>query len=172
VSLITCPHCKQEVDKPAQYVNRAAKDGYTIYCSRKCSGLARRMYKPKAQKVAEKRLYDMDYRRKNLASIKAKKAAHFQKTYDPVKAAQYRKENMARHIAYCQRPEYKQWKQGYDQQFRARKLFGPFAESFLILQEIEKEIASRMTKYDIALDKGYYNKAQHRRREYERLIRG
>jgi hypothetical protein len=169
---VRCAHCRQWTEKSRGHINRARKVGMKLFCSHQCFGLARRTYKPKAQKVAEKRLYDMDYRSKNLARIKAEKATHYQLTRDPVKEAAYRKANMARHVAYCQRPEYKQWKQVYDQQFRARKMFGPFAESFLILQEIEKEIAGRMTKYDIALDKGYYNKAQHRRREYERLIRG
>lgn len=172
MSLITCPQCQREVDKPVGAVNRAAKLGAPIYCGKPCSGLARRIYKAKTQKVAEKKLYDEEYRRKNRERLKAEKAAHFRRTYDPVKAAIERKANMAKHVAYCQRPEYKQWKQQYDQQFRARKMFGPFAESFLLLQEIEKEIASRMSRYDIYMANGTINKWLKRRREYERLIRG
>lgn len=41
--------------------------------------------------------YDRQYRKKNRARIKANKAAYFQRTYDPVKAAKERKKNMAAH---------------------------------------------------------------------------
>lgn len=172
MSLITCHHCKREADLPKGAVNRAAKIGAPLYCGRQCAGLARRKGKTKAQKVTEKRLYDVQYRRKNQERLKAEKAARYQLTRDPVKEAVYRKANMARHIAYCQRPEYKQWKQDYDQQHRARKMFGPFAESFLLLQNLEKEIAERMSKYDIYSANGTLNKRLQRKRDYERLIRG
>lgn len=172
MSLVRCPQCQREVEKHSGAVNRAAKIGAPIYCGRACAGLARRIYRAKAQKVAEKKLYDAEYRRKNRQRLKAEKAAHYQRTRDPVKEAIYRKAHMARHVAYCQSPEYKQWKQAYDSAYRAEKLYGPFAESFLLLQAIEKEIASRMSRYDIYMANGTLNKWLHRRREYERLIRG
>ena len=64
--------------------------------------------------MEEKRLYDAAYRKKNLAMLKAKKRAYFKRTYDPVKAAIGRKARMARHVAYCRRPEYREWKRAYD----------------------------------------------------------
>lgn len=169
---ICCDHCGKRAEKVGSQANRSRKLGWKLYCDRRCAGLARRKYIAKAVKVERKRLYDIEYRRKNLTEIKAKKRAYFQRTYDPAKAAIERQKTMARHIAYCRRPEYREWKHSYDSRYRARRLFGPFAESFLLLQEIEKEVACRMSKYDIAINKGYYNKAQTRRREYERLIRG
>lgn len=169
---IVCPYCGCEADKPAGYVNRARKSGLPIYCSRKHYGLARRKFKPKVQKVAEKRVYDMEYRRRNRAHLKTMKRAYFQRTYDPVKAAERRKARMTYHIQYCRDPAYKRWKSRYDRAHRAQKMFGPYAESFLVLQKVEKEIASRMSNYDIRLANGTLNKAQLRRRAYASLISG
>jgi hypothetical protein len=135
-------------------------------------GLAKRIHKPKAQKVEEKRLYDIEYRRKNRTMLKAKKSAYFQRTYDPTKAAEVRRRRLPYHVEYCRQPRYRRWKRRYDQQFRARKLYGPYAGSFLLLQKIEKEVASRMSRYEIYQANGTLNKWQNRRREYERLIRG
>lgn len=172
MSLITCHHCGRKSEKSAGAVKRASKAGLNLYCDRTCAGLARRKSKTKTQKVEEKRLYDIEYRRKNRARLKAEKRAYFKRTYDPVKAAIERKANMARHVEYCRRPEYRVKKKAYDSHHRAKRMFGPFAESFLLLQEIETEIASRMSKYDIYLANGTLNKRLERKREYARLIRG
>ncbi len=43
----------------------------------------------------------MEYRRKNRAALKAKKAERHKRTYDPVKAAVVRKKRMPRHVEYC-----------------------------------------------------------------------
>lgn len=130
------------------------------------------MFKPKAQKVEEKRLYDMEYRRKNRRLLAGKKRAYFERTYDPVKAAKVRAVRMPLHVEYCRQPRYKRWKRRYDQKHRAQRMFGPYAESFLLLRKIEKEVTSRMSKYEIGLTNGTINKAMQRRREYARLIRG
>ena len=167
-----CKHCSKRVRQSVGAVNRALKIGAPLYCDRKCAGLARRVYKPKAQKIAEKRLYDMEYRRKNRRLLKAKKRAYFQRTYDPAKAAAERKARMHLHVAYCRQPSYRRWKRRYDRKYRAQKMFGPFADSFLILQRLEKEIDSRMSRYEVYAANGTLNKALNRRREYERLVRG
>jgi hypothetical protein len=78
--------------------------------------------KTKAQKVAEKRIYDMAYRAKNRAMLKEKKRAYFLRTYDPKKAAVKRKKRMHLHVAYCRQPRYKAWKRQYDLNYRARAL--------------------------------------------------
>lgn len=169
---VVCAHCGRKVERSTGHVNRARKLGLNVYCNRKCAGLGRRVFKTKAQKVEEKRLYDMEYRRKNRKMLKEKKRTYFQRTYDPVKAAKVRAARMPYHVEYCRQPAYKRWKRRYDERYRANRIFGPYAESFLLLQKIEKEIASRMSKYEIGLANGTINKAMHRRREYERLIRG
>jgi hypothetical protein len=169
---VRCASCKRWIEKCTGAVNRARKSGSKLFCDKHCFGLSRRRHKTHAQKIAEKREYDIAYRRKNITRIKAEKQAWFRRTYDPAKAAKVRKAKMHLHVAYCRQPRYKRWKRKYDTQHRAKKMFGPYAESFLILQKIEKEVASRMSRYDIQLANGTLNKAQLRRREHERLIGG
>ncbi len=87
--------------------------------------------------------YDRKYRKKNRARIKARQAAYFQSTYDPVKAAKERQKKMPEHVEYCRRPEYKTWKKKYDRQHRLSK-YGEFAEAYALLLALEKEIREQM----------------------------
>lgn len=167
---IVCCFCKAKVHLPTGAVNRARSRGANLYCGRSCSGVGRRKNKTRDQKVEEKRLYDMEYRRKNKALLKAKKSAYFQQTYDPAAAAIERKKNMARHAEYCRRPEYKEWKREYDRQYRAKQDYGEFWESFIVLTDIEREVFSRMSWYEIHLENGQLNKRNQRRRDYERTF--
>ena len=89
-----CAHCGKAADKAAGHVNRARAAGLNLYCNRRCSGLGRRSGKTKAQKREEKRLYDIVYRAKNREKRKAQKREYHERTYDPVKAAAYRKTRM------------------------------------------------------------------------------
>lgn len=165
-----CAHCGKPVRQSVSAINRAQRIGAPIYCDRVCSGLGRRTHKTKAQKVSEKRMYDMEYRRKNRKLLKAKKRAYFERTYDPVKAAKERKARMHLHVAYCQQPAYKRYKRRYDRQHRAQKLYGPFAEAALLLQKIEHEVSTRITNYEVRQINGTLNKTQERKRAYARLV--
>lgn len=122
------------------------------------------------QKKEIKRLYDIEYRKKNRELLKAKKAAWFQRDYDPVAAAVKRKKRMPLHVEYCRQPEYKKWKKKYDKEYRAKKMFGEFWQAFLIVMEINKEVLERASKYEMSYANGTLNKSQNRSREYERLI--
>lgn len=166
----TCAHCGKPVHQSKGAINRALRLGKPLYCDRICAGLARRREISKAEKVERKRLYDAKRRIELAAKIKAAKAEYHKRTYDPTKAARTRKENMARHVAYCQRPEYKKWKKRYDQEYRAKRLFGPFWESAVLLAHLDEEVVSRMTRYEIMLANGTLNKAQSRRRGHERTV--
>lgn len=168
--LVVCKQCGEKCEKPVNYINRAKKSGANLYCDRECAGLSRRKNLSKQLKVANKRLYDEQYRAKNRATLKEKKRAHFLKTYDPVKAAEERKKNMARHVEYCRDPEYKKYKKKYDRAYRAKRYFGDFWESFCVLLDLEHEIETRATKYEIYQTNGTLNKHQQRRRYYENLI--
>jgi hypothetical protein len=165
---ITCGHCGKTAKKCAGEVNRARKAGAPLYCDRTCSGLARRKHQTKAELVERKRIYDARYREKNRAALKAKKAAYFQRTYDPAAAAIERQKRMPYHAEYCRQPAYRAKKHQYDKKRYATK-FGPYAECHMLLMDLETEIASRMTKYEIMLANGTLCKAQKRRREYESL---
>ena len=168
----TCAHCGKHATQKSGAVNRARKDGKPLYCDQKCAGLSRRGNKTKAQKVAEKRLYDEAYRARNFATLKAKKALYFQATYDLGKARIERKKRMRQHVEYCRRPEYKAWKSAYDRWYRAVKQYGEYAEAALALGEIEQEIGERMTRTEVYTANGTLNKRLTRRREYESFISG
>lgn len=169
---IRCDHCNKRSERVAGEVNRARKAGLPLYCNRACSGLARRKHRTKAQLIEAKRLYDIEYRKRDPEGRKAARQAYHRATYDPVTAAEHRKKRMQWHVQYCQRPEYKEWKREYDKAYRAEKLYGPFAEAFMLLGDLEAEIASRMSKYEIYLANGTINKALKRRREHAALVSG
>ena len=120
---------------------------------------------------AAKAAYDKEYRNKNRALIKAKKADYYQKTRDPEKERIVRKKNMARHIAYCRTDEYRAKKKAYDAD-RRFKAYGKFEEAARLLANLENEINSQATRYDIYKAKGYFTRsAIHRRRELWQMIK-
>jgi hypothetical protein len=160
---IKCPHCGKVSDKPAGAVNRARADGLRIFCNRRCAGLARRKHKTKAQKVAEKRAYDVEYRRKNLVMIKARKKEYFQRTYDPASAAIERKKRMKFHVEYCRQPSYKLWKKEYDRRRRDAE-YGPWADAASLTIDLNREIKERASNEQIRWENKTANKVQFRRR--------
>jgi len=166
-----CAHCGTLADRPAGHVNRARRLGLNVYCSKECSFVGRRSEETTTEKKAEKRLYDIDYRRKNRALLKAKKAAYHKRTYDPLSAAVHRKKRMPYHVEYCRRPEYREWKKQYDRRYRAEKEYGDLAECFLLVMDIRDECLSQMSDYEIRLSKDGVAKAQRRKRDYARLDR-
>lgn len=166
-----CAHCTNLADRPAGHVNRARAQGNKLFCSRECFGLDRRQWKPVEQRKEEKRLYDADYRKREGDALKAKKAEYYQRTKDPAKEAVKRKERMPLHVEYCRRPEYRAKKKVYDREYRAEKEYGAFAECFLLVMDIRDECLSRMTDYEIRLEKGTLNKSLQRKRNHERSIR-
>lgn len=160
----TCPYCEQEFIAATGRFSRAQQIGAPLYCSRECAGLVRRSYKAEEDRKAEKAAYDRKRREENAEKIKQQKAEYFKRTYDPIKAAVERKARIQRHIEYCRRPEYKEWKREYDREYRAKRLYGEFAEAFLTLQNVEQEILSRATRYEIDIANEKLCKAQKRRR--------
>lgn len=168
--ILICPQCRNPTGKPVGTINRAAAIGAPIYCGRACAGLARRKGKTKEQKIAEKAIYDEQYRAKNAERLKREKAEWYQRTADREKERQYRQANMQRHVEYCRRPEYREKKLVYDRHRRAKIFYGPFAESFLTLLELEDEIASRASRTEIYRQNGTQCKSVKRKREYEKAI--
>lgn len=169
---IKCGHCGKRSKRRACDVARARKARLNIYCNRRCAGLGRRSGKAKSQRVKEKAAYDADYRKKNRAMLKAKKAEYFQRTYDSVAAAVERKKRMPRHVEYCRQPKYRAWKQKYDRKHRAEKFFGPFAEIAMLTQDLNLEIKRRMTNAEIKWENKTANKTQFRKRACQEESRG
>ena len=167
-----CPQCSSTFDANTSRVNRATKLGSPLFCGKTCAGLARRNPHPltKDEKRRSKAEYDREYRSKNLASIKAKKAAYYQRTRDPEKERVKRKENMAKHVAYCRTDEYRAKKKAYDAD-RRFKAYGPFEEVARLLDQVEQEINKQASRYEIYKAKGYFTRsAIQRRRELWQTI--
>lgn len=165
LTTIKCAWCGKRAKLATSAVNRARRIRAPLYCNRACAGLSRRRHKTKAQRVEEKRLYDAEYRKRNAAMLRAKKAAYFQQTYDPKRARIERKKRAHLHVEYCRQPEYRVWKQKYDRRYRANKFYGPFADAFLLTRDLNHEIHERMTDYEIRLQNQTLNKRLNRRRE-------
>jgi hypothetical protein len=158
-----CGYCGAVVPQPQRAIRRAIREGKPLYCDRECAGLARRV--SVEQKKEAKRLYDAQRRVERAAELRAEKAAYYQRTRDPVKEREVRRKNMGRHVEYCRRPEYRAYKADYDQQYRANE-YGEFAEAYLLLLDLEREIRSRASSYERRKARGYYTRsAQQRRRE-------
>lgn len=164
----TCAHCGATAAKEAGHVNRSRRRGAALYCDKSCSSHARRIEKTREQKAAEKAEYDRMYRAREAETLKAKKAAYYQRTADREKEREDRKRRMPQHVEYCRRPEYREWKKRYDRQYLARKKFGDFGEAAIILNDLIAEINSRSTRTEIYRQNGTLNKWIARRRDYER----
>jgi hypothetical protein len=106
----------------------------------------------------------MEYRRKNRAALKAKKAAYYQRARDPEKERKRRKENMAQHVEYCRQPRYRAWKSEYDKRYRARG-YGAFADAHMLAVTLNREIKQRMPRHEIYIQNETLNKRQSRSRE-------
>jgi len=161
---ITCAHCGRKSDKATGAVNRAKAAGLRMFCNRRCAGLAHRKHKTKLQMREEKAAYDTEYRRLNGKMLKAKKAAWHLATYDPDAARIERKKRMKFHVEYCRRPSYRRWKQEYDRRYRAME-FGQFADAYKLTLELNREIKSRSTNYEIRQENQTFGKTQKRRRQ-------
>lgn len=176
-SAARCPQCFFTFQAQVGLINRAKKLGNPLYCGRVCSGLARR----KADKLtgdawkAHKAEYDRARRAALGEKLREEKRrayhASIERNKDAVRAKQkaHRQKIMARHVEYCRRPEYKEKKREYDRKLRAQ-VYGPFADAYLLLQDIQSEIAQRATRQEIYEQNGTVNKTQKRKREYEKAV--
>lgn len=169
--LITCA-CGHPAMRPTGEINRALKRGWPLWCSRECAGLARRKERSEAELKAAKAAYDRRRRTELAEQLRAAKREYHKRTYDPAKAAEERRRKMPRHVEYCRRPEYRAKKADYDKRRLAQQQFGDLWESQLLVLELETEILSRASRYEIDLQNGKLNKATRRKREYEQSVRG
>ena len=168
---VICSICNKPVDQPVGAINRALRKGAPLYCSKACFSIARRKNKTREQLKEQKRLYDQEYRAKNKDRLKIKKAAAYKADPPRERERAYRQAHMKRHVAYCRNPSYVAWKKKYDRAYRCKKSFGGYWEAASILLEIEDEIDSRATDYNIRCANGTLNKKLERGRSYERTIR-
>jgi len=167
-SAITCAACGRHRLKPTSAVNRAKRAGLNLYCDRTCAGVARRVERSEAERRRIKAEYDAARRIALAAEIKAAKRARHLATYDPDKERVKRAAKMPRHVEYCRRPAYREQKKAYDRQRRCKLEYGPFWEAASVLFDVEAEVRSRASDYEIRVQNGTLNKKLNRRREYDR----
>lgn len=171
---IVCPACGKTAIRTISDINRAEKSGLRIFCNRKCAGIGRRKEFPISPRNPNwkemKRVYDAEYREKNKALIRLKKAAYYAKTgpLNREKEREVRKKRMPIHVEYCRQPKYKAWKKKYDLDYRARE-FAEYADAYKLLLEVEREIRKRATWVEIAQQNGTLNKSTRRKDEYGRI---
>jgi len=171
-----CCHCLRMFEMRAgEDKYRAARGVSPVrFCSLKCAGLARRRWKPKAVKVAEKAAYDREYRAKNLASIKDKKRSYYVRTFDPEKMRARRSTPKRRryHREYCRQSAYRAWKRRYDLNYRASD-YGEFAGAYKVLLKLQKLILrAAPDKYERLKARGYYeNRGVQNRKRNEKISR-
>lgn len=176
---IECTYCKSKVKKEAGAINRAIRDGKKMYCNRKCAGLSKRKNKSDKVKREDKRLYDIDYRKKNRERIKRNKANWFKSTYDPVKAAEKRRvdkaNNPERELArrkYMASDKYKRAKKVYDRTYKSINRYGhQWGPCHVLALDIRDECLQQASDIEIRLAAKTLNKSQNRKRHYEKLNR-
>ena len=168
-----CPHCKEPFQPKTGAANRADKLGVPIYCSRACSGLARRVSRTPEEKAAAKAEYDRKRREALGDRLRAEKRAAYYANHDAnlAKQAELRKREgeYEKHLEYLRTPEYRAKKKQYDEELRKAE-YGEFAETWRLLLDLEKEIRSRQSSYERRKARGYYTRASiNRRRELCKL---
>jgi len=168
-----CPHCKQSFQPKTGAANRADKLGVPIYCSRTCSGLARRVNRSAADKKAAKVEYDRKRREALGDRLRVEKRAAYYANHDAnlAKQAELRRRDgeYEKHLEYLRTPEYRAKKKQYDEELRKAE-YGEFAETWRLLLDLEKEIRSQQSSYERRKARGYYTRASiNRRRELCKL---
>lgn len=162
--ILRCEHCNLLLNKRPVDVRRALKVGMKLYCNRVCAGLGRRTNKSLDQKKLEKQEYDRQYRLKNKDRIKEKKQAYNRTESGRETQKRNRDKMKERHLEYCRTDKYKQWKKEYDLKHRAKKNYGEYWESAILLNEVFEFIPNREIKQQLQLT----NKSQKRKRDYEK----
>jgi hypothetical protein len=175
MATLVCESCAREFQRELRWVKILKRRGCERqFCSQKCTGIARRLWKSVAQKKREKAAYDEIYRAREVEKIRQNKAAYFRSTYDPEKARRERAKNMSRHVAYCRKyysdPKRKAAKEAYDLDRRARA-YGEYADAYKLLIQLQDEVRKIVPSwYERAKIRGYYDRvirpnAQQRRRD-------
>jgi hypothetical protein len=113
----------------------------------------------------EKRLYDIEYRRKNKERIKERQKKYNESPAGRATQKRQREKRKKYHADYIKSDRYRKWKKEYDKNYRSRKEYGEFWECFIILIQIYKLIPNREVKQQLSLN----NKSIKRKRNYEKL---
>lgn len=161
--LIKCPICKLDHSIAVGYVNQANKKGVPLYCGRKCAGVARQ--KTKEEKVALKAKYDKEYRKNNFDKIKQRNRSYNESPAGRAMQKRNREKFKQHHLEYCRTPQYRKKKHEYDQQYKAKKVYGELWESYLLIKQLNKEIDDK----EVRQINDLHNKTQKRKKQWQQL---
>jgi len=79
--LIKCAYCGKEIDKRVADVNRANKEGYSLYCGRGCFGKGRRLDPEEKKRRQAERIKEYWKRPENAKRKRAKGREYGRRTY-------------------------------------------------------------------------------------------
>lgn len=170
---VVCTQCRRRFRRERGQLNRALKASPgKLYCSRKCTGLARRdpgalHRQPLDVRRAKKAAYDVRYRTLNLEEIREKKREYHKRSYTYEKAREKREATKRRrgkhyHRDLCRRrfernPALRRGKRLSDRARRYRLGYGEFRECAALLWKLEREISARYPSgYERRKARGYY----------------
>lgn len=155
-----CKHCGIEFEKSSGHLNRANKLGVPVFCSKQHFWESRRIERSNEEKKAVKAKYDKEYHK-----TEKRKASARRYNSSPIGRAmqkRQREKQKQAHLEYCRTPEYRAWKKQYDENYQAKRSFGEFYESGILL----KKIAYLVDNREANQLKGTYNKSQKRKRSW------
>lgn len=157
-----CHYCGKEIEKATGHYNRSKKLGLNVYCGKVCAWKGHRTNETEQEKKQIKYWYDAFIRLCDEEKFKKQRQEYFKKDYaaNPEKYREQRRRRYPEHLKYLQKPEYKKYKQAYDQQYRAKKLYGDFGEAAIVLHQLRTVVDNRRAKQD----QGLFNKSQKRKR--------
>lgn len=122
------------------------------------------------QSKEKKRLYDIEYRRKNKEMLRLNKQEYYKTDAGRATSKRNRDKLTEYHLEYCQTDKYREWKKEYDKDYRAKNKYGEYWECFLIIMEIEKIVKERIPdRYERMKARGYF-RAQTIKRVYKRHL--
>jgi hypothetical protein len=174
---LICCYCKKEFTVKESNRGsrlRSIRLGLSIYCGRTCFGIASRTNETPEEKKVYKQWYDLFIREsmeedeRILKSLQSLVLFHLDYRANPDKYKAERKRRMADHIEYCRQPEYKEYKKGYDEQYRAKKHFGDYWEAAIALKNLDKEIDYRESKRQ---NKIYNKSTTKRKRAWQKQLK-
>jgi len=174
---LICCYCNKSFTVKDNNIGQRKKSirlGLHIYCNRTCAGLGRRTNESPELKREIKTWYDLFIRASRtedeywLNYLQTAFSFHFDYAASPDKYKRIRKEKQASHNEYCRQPEYKQWKKGYDEQYRAKKDYGDWWEAAIALKNLDKEIDYRESKRQ---NKLYYKSTTKRKRAWQKQLK-
>lgn len=166
---IICPQCGKEAEKDTGDVNRAKKLGLPIYCNRTCAGLARRCNRTDEEKKKIKSDYDKQRTDRHELWYLLWRGFEFRLDYEenPEKYRKERQRKYKKHLEYLRTDKYKAWKKEYDLKYLAKKDFGIYWESAILLKELENQLL-KIRPDGIKFQMGITNKKQKRQRLWQK----